>query len=102
MFVHGGPLAIKRWKEGVADLMGSEPEIQNNLEFTDLTREEQQEEMWKRVKLMYERHNDTHFKNYTIQQWPQIDWYSYFQGLLPISLSMSMFKVSFENLASEE
>lgn len=63
---------------GFSDLFGADPEISNYLGFNDLTRTEMQEDHWKRIKALYEKHGDRFFKNFVLQRWPQEDWYSYF------------------------
>ena len=43
--------------------MGSDPVVRNNLEFNDLTIEEQQEDGWKRLKRLYEIPGDSFFRS---------------------------------------
>jgi len=89
------------WKE-TFDLFGSDPELRNHIGFNDLTPHEQQEDLWKRINVMYSKHKERFFTKPFIAT-PFVDWSGYFQGLLPgVGLTVSMFRMSIENLASEQ
>ena len=89
----------KRWKYFV-DLFGADPGLRNNLEFYDMTPHEMQEDLWKRINVLYTKHKEEVFVKGMIQP-PYVDWIAYFQGLMPgVGLTISMFRVSVENLAS--
>ena len=56
----GGELKYKKTKK-VFDLLGNDPELRNNLEFLELTPHEMQENLWKRINVMYAKHKKTLF-----------------------------------------
>lgn len=72
------------------------------MEFYDFTPHEMQEDLWRRINVIYNKHKKQMLENPVIAP-PYIAWVDYFQGLLPgIGLTVSMFRVSVENLANEE
>jgi len=61
-----------------------------------------QENLWKRINVLYKNHKQRFFVDPMIAP-PYIDWANYFQGQLPgIGLTVSMFRLSVENLSNEE
>lgn len=99
--MHGGQDRVDGWKE-ILELFEKDPELRNFIEFNDYTPHEMQENLWKRINVLYKKHKERMFVKQTIGP-PYIDWPGYFQGLLPgIGLTVSMFRVSVENLANEE
>lgn len=54
-FLHGGEEKLTVWKEFV-DLIGNDDELRNKVEFYDLTPHEMQENLWKRINVMYKKH----------------------------------------------
>ena len=99
-FLHGGPERFAKWKSKI-DSFGSEPGLTNYVEFSDLTPHEQQVDLWKRIGVLIKKHPELIRDN--ILAPPAVDWIGYFQGLLPgIGLTISMFRLSVENLASAE
>lgn len=84
------------------DLFGNDPELCNFVEFNDYTPHEMQENLWKRINVLYEKHHERFFVKPSISP-PYSDWSGYCQGLLPgIGLTVSMFRLSVENLANAE
>ena len=66
-----------------------------------MTPHEMQEDLWKRINALYKTHKEVCFEKPFIGP-PYVDWVGYFQGLLPgIGLTISMFRMSVENLANE-
>lgn len=100
-YMHGGEERYAAWKE-IFDIFGNDPELRNFIEFNDYTPHEMQENLWKRINVLYKKHGERFFKKPAIAP-PYTDWSGYFQGLLPgIGLTISMFRLSVENLANEE
>ena len=58
------------------------------------------ENLWTRMKVAFEKHRETFFENSMFKP-PYIDFGGYFQSSLPLTLHMSMFRLSIENLANE-
>ena len=50
----------RRWRYFV-DLFGADPELRNKLEFYDLTPHEMQEDLWKRINVLYTKHSEEVF-----------------------------------------
>ena len=66
-----------------------------------MTPHEMQEDLWKRINALYKKHKEALIEPSMIAP-PYVDWMGYFQGLLPgVGLTVSMFRLSVENLASE-
>ena len=100
-FLAGGPEREQGWKHWV-DTYGADPVLRNKVGFYDLTPHEAQEDLWKRINVLYQKHKTAMFEKPMIAP-PYVDWIGYFQGLLPgVGLTISMFRLSVENLASEE
>jgi len=59
--------------------MGNNPELRNNIEFNELTPHEMQENLWKRINVLYKNHKKLFFVDPTISA-PYVDWPNYFQG----------------------
>ena len=72
----GGELKYKKTKK-VFDLLGNDPELRNNLEFLELTPHEMQENLWKRINVMYAKHKKLFFEDPYIAP-PYSDWLVYF------------------------
>ena len=100
-FLVGGPERDADWKM-ISDIFGNDPEIRNHIGFYDMTPHEMQEDLWKRINALFKKHKALFFER-NIISYPYTDWMGYFQGLLPgVGLTISMFRTSVENLASEE
>ena len=100
-FVAGGDDKLHAWKSHI-DRMGADDTLRNNFEFYDMTPDEMQQNLWKRINVLYQNFKEDYFVKPMIAP-PYNDWVGYFQGLLPgIGLNISMFRVSVENLANEE
>ena len=97
-FLQGGKAEYERVAK-IYDKLGADPETRNTFEFNDMTMHEQQEDGWRRLKRLYDTPNDTNFKNGSSNQ-QELN--AYFQGFLPLSIHITMFRTTFENLASEE
>jgi hypothetical protein len=101
-WLYGGQMQFEKRKELFA-LVGQHKELANFIEFEDMTQDEQQENLWRRVKFIYENHGQRFFKNFDLWDYPYFSWPGYFQGLLPgIGLQVTMFMLSVENLSNEE
>mmetsp|Transcript_19804 Transcript_19804/g.24469 ORF Transcript_19804/g.24469 Transcript_19804/m.24469 type:complete len:136 (+) Transcript_19804:29-436(+) len=99
-FLVGGEERARKWKS-IVDSFGSDPGLSNYVHFADLTPHEMQEDLWKRINVLYYKHPSLFRDN--ILDKPAVDWIGYFQGLLPgVGLTISMFRLSVENLASAE
>ena len=97
----GGEFRQQKWKEMV-DIMGSDPELRNNIEFYELDPHEQQVNLWKRLNVLYKKHNQSFFIDNIIMP-PNVNWCDYFQGLFPgIGMHVTMFRMSVENLCDAE
>ena len=84
------------------DRFGADPEIRNTIEFYEMTPHEMQENLWRRISVLYKKHKQEFFVKPYISP-PYVDFFFYFQGLLPgIGLQQTMFRTSIENLANEE
>ena len=59
------------------DLLGHDPELKNTLEFYDMTPMEQQEDLWRRMKVLLEKHGAEFFKN-DMFKYPYVDMFGYF------------------------
>jgi len=82
--------------------MGSDPELRNNIEFYELDPHEQQVNLWKRLNVLYKKHNQSFFIDNIIMP-PNVNWCDYFQGLFPgIGMHVTMFRMSVENLCDAE
>ena len=100
-FLHSGKEDENNYKEMI-DMFGADEGLRNHLEFYDMTPGEMQEDLWKRINVLYTKHKDICFKQALIGE-PFTDWIAYFQGLMPgVGLTISMFRMSVENLANEE
>jgi len=75
-FLMGGDAKYNKTKE-VFDMIGNDPELRNNIEFLELTPHEQQENLWKRINVMYKKHKKLFFEDPFIAP-PYIDWPNYF------------------------
>jgi len=53
--LHGGEEKLTVWKEFV-DLIGNDEALRNKVEFYDLTPHEMQENLWKRINVLYKKH----------------------------------------------
>ena len=59
------------------------------------------EDLWRRMKRVLERHGQEFMDKSTIKP-PYIDMSTYFQSSLPLTLHLSMFRLTMENLANDE
>ena len=59
-WVMGDKEKTKRWKHFI-DLFGADPELRNKVEFYDLTPHEMQEDLWKRINVLYNKHQEEVF-----------------------------------------
>ena len=75
-FIMGGEIKYNKTKE-IFDLIGNDPELRNNLEFLELTPHEMQENLWKRINVMYAKHKKLFFEDPYIAP-PYSDWLVYF------------------------
>ena len=100
LFLHGGEDRLRVWKNMIK-VFGDDPELRNTLEFHDMTPHEMQENLWKRLKVAYEKHRDFFFERSVFAP-PHVELGNYFQSSLPLTLHMTMFRLSIENLANEE
>ena len=101
VFLHGGQERLDKWSH-LIDTFGADSRMKNFVEFNDLTPHEMQENLWKRINVMFKEHKEMLFEKALISP-PYIDWGHYFQGLLPgVGLQTTMFRLSVENLASKE
>ena len=67
-----------------------------------MTPHEMQENLWKRLNVLYKKHTEGFFVKAYISP-PYVDYMTYFQGLFPgVGLLQTMFRASVENLATEE
>ena len=97
-FFAGGEAKMNKWR-GIVDSFGSDPALCNYVEFADFTPHEMQEDLWKRMKVLMDKHPELLRRN--ILDPPAVDWIGYFQGLMPgLGLTVSMFRLSVENLAN--
>ena len=99
-FLAGGADSLAVQKE-TYDMFGSDPELRNYLAFNDLSQEEKKISLLKLIrtlKLKYERF----LPEIRLMDRPIKDFFSYPQGQVPGSMSLTMFRLSFENLANEE
>jgi len=76
LFLSGGPAELER-QSHVYDLMSADPELKNYVEFSELTPHEAQRDHWRRLKVLYEKHNDLFFGQSKAEG---VDWVTYFQG----------------------
>lgn len=99
-FVHGGDETLSAWKRMMA-MFGDDPELRNTLDFYDMTPHEMQENLWKRMLSVYQKHKPEFFLESQFKP-PYVDLEVYFQSSLPLTLHISMFRLSIENLANQE
>ena len=100
-WLHGGEERFNIFK-GWFDTFGADPELRNCIEFYEMTPHEMQENLWRRILALYKKHKQGFFVKPYIAP-PYVDFFFYFQGLLPgIGLQQTMFRTSIENLANEE
>lgn len=59
------------------DILGSDDGLRNHLQFYDMTPNEMQEDLWKRINVLYTKHKDRFFKQALIGE-PFTDWNAYF------------------------
>ena len=76
LFVHGGEAPMRIWSR-MMKTYGEDPELRNTLEFNDLTPTEMHENLWKRMKVMYEKHREEFFGNSMFEP-PNVDMAVYF------------------------
>ena len=100
VFLHGGEEKLRQWTRTM-DTLGSDPELRNTFEFYDMTPHESHVDLWRRMKVLLEKHGNEYFKQDMFQP-PYLDKFVYFQSSLPLTLHVSMFRTSIENLANEE
>ena len=100
VFLHGGQDKLEAWLRQ-HELFGHDPELRNTLEFNDMTPHEMHEDLWRRMKRVLERHGQEFMDKSTIKP-PYIDMSTYFQSSLPLTLHLSMFRLTMENLANDE
>ena len=76
LYLTGGEYRVQKWKEMV-DLMGNDPGLRNHLEFYEYTPHEMQEDLWKRINVLYQKHKERFFVQPTIAP-PYTEWAGYF------------------------
>lgn len=76
-FLHGGPEKLAVWQQSM-DLLGHDPELKNTLEFNDMTPKECQEDLWRRMKVLIEKHGIRYFKTDSMFKYPYVDTFAYF------------------------
>ena len=102
ILINGGSLNYSLLKKHY-ERFGANPGTRNHLTWYELTPEEKQEDLWKRINVIYKEHGKEYFKDYELLEYPYTQWVGYFQGLLPgVGLHIQMFWLSVVNLASEE
>ncbi len=76
VFLAGGEERDKAFKHHV-DRFGADPELRNFIEFNDMTPHEMQENLWKRINVLYKKHKFDYFEKGMIAP-PYTDWIGYF------------------------
>ena len=71
MLLHGGADKLQAW-DRMMTMFGDDPELANTLEFYDMTPHEMHENLWRRMKVVYEKHRETFFKQSMFKP-PHID-----------------------------
>lgn len=77
----------------------------NTFKFYELNVDEQQQDLWRRIKFMYQHKelSQKYFKNYEVLKFPFKPWLHYFQGPLPgLGLNYSMFLTTVQIMANDE
>ena len=72
-WLYGGQWQFEKRKE-LFDLVGQHKELVNFIEFEDMTQDEQQENLWRRIKFIFENHGDRFFKNFDLWDYPYFNW----------------------------
>ena len=98
--MHGGEEKLNKWKH-IMDTFGDNPDLKNTFEFYDMTTQEMQENLWKRMQVVYKLHKKIFFEE-TMFKHPYVDGQAYFQSTLPVTLHITMFRLCLENLANDE
>ena len=62
VFLHGGQEELKAWNY-MMNTFGDDPQTRNSIDFYDMTPHEMQENLWKRMKIVYEKHKEPFFEN---------------------------------------
>lgn len=60
IFLHGGTEAFSVWKRSM-DLLGNDPELCNTMEFYAMTPNEMQADLWRRMKVLLDKHGSEFF-----------------------------------------
>ena len=59
-FISGSAEKLAGWKDTV-DLIGADPGLRNHIGFYDMSPHEQQEDLWKRINVLYKKHPERFF-----------------------------------------
>ena len=72
VFLHGSQERLDLWKQ-VVDQFGADDGIRNSIEFYDMTPHEMQENLWRRINVLWQKHRDLVFTKPMIAP-PYVDW----------------------------
>lgn len=100
VMLHGGKEAwdIQRY---FFDLQKKHPQLHNHHHFFEMTPEEKQTDLWKRMRFI-QTHYPEIFVNTDTGRYPYFMWGHIFQGLVPgVGLHYTMFKMAVMNLSNE-
>lgn len=61
VFLGGGQERYDFWKESL-DKFGNDPELRNSFEYEQMTRVEMMEDLWRRMKVVMEKHGKAFFE----------------------------------------
>lgn len=75
-FLHGGSEKLNAWRR-MMDILGSDPELKNTFEFYDMTPLEMQKDLWRRMKVLFEKHGNEWFRQDMFKP-PYLDKFGYF------------------------
>ena len=75
-FVGGGADRNNIWKKHV-DRFGADDRLRNYIGFYDYTPNEMQIDLWKRIRVLYENHQEDYFGKAGVGP-PYVDWIAYF------------------------
>jgi len=82
-------------------LMTKHKELNNTHTFSELTPQEKQTEMWKKVRFIH-KHYPELWQQKGLHNYPYFAWEHILQGVLPIGLLYSMFQTAILTMGNED
>ena len=102
--LHGGEELYREAKD-IQEDFSKHSELTNHFKYYEMTVDEQQQDLWRRIKFMYTHPelSQKYFKNFEVLKYPFKPWLLYFQGPVPgLGLNYSMFLTTVQIMANEE